>query len=407
MRRRSLPQELVDNIIDFVTELEADHGNNTDPTLLRRSAEDLRALSCVCRAMRKRSQKHLFQKLIVNSSSDCERLRTVLNNDPLLSGHVKSLYVRSYDQHRFKALPDDALRAVIDACRRVESLSLQDFDEFTRWPGAYLMTLTFPVLLRLKLNRCTVSNYDDLAIVLVKMPELRELRLNATCIECIFPSDMWTKRARCLRALELRQLQHFVTGPTTAGAFARGFEQVENLDIVLHSLSDYMVLCNLSIPGTGVENLTLAVNWNSEKPPQDLCTDFGDDPTRGEVLRSLTLQESATETGLRMISDGRWASNLLLALPGTHLERVCVRLEYHQSGEPWYDFDWAAVDGALGCATRFSALREVTMEIRERCAQGCKEEDGHSVDDPFILAVKERLPKVTGRDKLTVKLLSS
>ncbi|EIN08456.1 hypothetical protein PUNSTDRAFT_44953 [Punctularia strigosozonata HHB-11173 SS5] len=393
-----LPQELVDSVIDLVPEHELDHDNNAGLKLTRESVEDLRALSRVCRATRERSQKHLFQKLVINNPKYCRGLRTVLTANPCLSAYVKHIVVRSYDQRRSKAL-----QTVINACRGLETLSFLYLDDFTRWPGACLVPSEFPALRRLEVARCTINNYDDIAEVLAGMPALQELHLSATCIERIVSGGAWTQQRKRLESLELRRMHCVVSGPDTTVAFTRGFQQVKKLDLTLHSSFDYDILRNLALPQIGVEHLTLAVDWYWAELPYDLCADFGDDPDRGTTFLSLTLQERPPENNFRMFFGGRWASRLLLAIPSTQLERVCVRLEYRRGGDPWDGFEWTAVDNALGCATRFPTLREVRVEIGERWAHWYEADEDPSLEDPFVVAVKAELPRVAERGILIIQ----
>lgn len=159
----SLPQELIDNVLDHAAE-----------ELPRR---DVHSLILVCRAFVRRLQLHLFRYITLGKPADCEAWTQRHHASPSLGEHVRHMGISHYEGLR--PGPDTSLwtglHELLLTCPNIKNLSIQAVD-LDSIQGTQDWPRILKAVERLWLTSCCCS-YATFRSAVLGLPLLNELTL--------------------------------------------------------------------------------------------------------------------------------------------------------------------------------------------------------------------------------------
>lgn len=159
MLSQELPQELVENVLDCLT-------NDTS---------SLKASSLVCRSWRPRSQYHLHRVLNVRNDCNLQLIKDRLASYPAIAGHVTCLKL---DLSGFTTCLWSALVQVLQLLPYIDSVAFVCKDMCKLRPDVItFFAQTYPELSTLTLSNIIFTNFTELATLLNCFPYLLNLEI--------------------------------------------------------------------------------------------------------------------------------------------------------------------------------------------------------------------------------------
>ncbi|KAK0462963.1 uncharacterized protein EV420DRAFT_1146884 [Desarmillaria tabescens] len=163
-----LPQELIEKIIDIVSQHE------TSLLLSSNPIKSLKSCALVARAFRFRSQYHLFHDVSLLNTRHYMRFLVICEASPHIPSLVRSLHLAQSDRSSNVAEREVwGLRSILSGMVNLRSLRLFDYGKIYRFPYSSLP----PSLTSIEIRDVEFYDIDDLCALLNCHPRLRTLKL--------------------------------------------------------------------------------------------------------------------------------------------------------------------------------------------------------------------------------------